>query len=243
MSTNPIEIPTRHRATLPVIDPQLCRGIPPHDRAAAEQQLKVRVATVPRGPWTPPAQPPLGAPAGLLVVDGFLTRTLRLDSSDAVELLAAGDLIRPWQEDAASFCTSSWRVIEECRVAIIDNRVLAALATWPQVTTELLARALNRSRWLAVQAAISAMVGVENKLLALLWHIAERWGHTDPDGAVLIDVPLTHELLAEMMGVGRTYVTHGISRLTRAGEVSRRPDRAFALHGAPPDVAAEGSSR
>jgi CRP/FNR family transcriptional regulator, cyclic AMP receptor protein len=222
------------RTPLAELDEELCRGIPAKDRPAADQRLVVQTAVLTPGGWDPPAEPPANASTGLLIASGLLIRKLRVDGSRAIELLGKGDLVRPWQEDSASFTTSSWRVIEPCRAAILDDRLIASLAQWPMVTTALLARALKRSRWLIAQAGIAAIVGVEDKLLNLLWHIGERWGRAVPDVGIVIDLPLTHELLAEMVGVSRSYATHGIGRLIDNGRVSRPDGRAYVLHGDPP---------
>jgi hypothetical protein len=226
--------PQIRRTPLTAIDEELCREIPQRDRAAAEQQLVVRTAELPLGPWDPPAEPPTNASAGLLVASGLLIRAVNVDGSRAMELLGKGDLVRPWQEDAASFTTSSWRVIEPCRVAILDDVLMTSLGQWPKVTSALLARALKRSRWLVAQSAVAAIVGVDEKILMLLWHIAERWGSAVPEVGVVIDLPLTHDLLAEMIGVGRTYATFGVGELIETGRISRREDGAYILHGDPP---------
>ena len=70
-------------------------------------------------------------------------------------------------------------------------------------------------------------------MLLTLWMTAERWGRMTPAG-VVVDAPLTHALIAEMAGASRPYVTKGIVKLTASGEISRRSDGRFILHGESP---------
>jgi CRP/FNR family transcriptional regulator, cyclic AMP receptor protein len=221
------------RAPLLALDEELGLGLTPRERQLAMQTLVVPTGTLQPGSWAPPMTPPEGAEVGLLIVKGALTREVTAGGARSVELLGTSDLIRPWQEDAASFCESRWRVLETSEVAILETRLIQILSRWPQITTALVERAIRRSRWLVVQSAIAAAVGVEKKTLTLLWHIAEKWGRVENDG-VVISVPLTHELLAEMAGVSRTYVTQAIGALVEAGEIRRRPDGSFVLQGESP---------
>jgi hypothetical protein len=59
----------------------------------------------------------------------------------------------------------------------------------------------------------------------LFWQLADRWGQMTPEGVVL-PLPLTHELLGQLVGLHRPTTSTALQRLTRAGEIARRPDRA-----------------
>jgi CRP/FNR family transcriptional regulator, cyclic AMP receptor protein len=54
-----------------------------------------------------------------------------------------------------------------------------------------------------------------------------------PDG-ITIPLPLSHQRLAELVGAHRPAVTSAVGELTRRGAISRRVDRTWLLHGAPP---------
>jgi CRP/FNR family transcriptional regulator, cyclic AMP receptor protein len=77
------------------------------------------------------------------------------------------------------------------------------------------------------------MRGVEQRLLVALWHMADRWGRVAPDGVVL-DLRLTHETLASVVGARRPTVTLGLQHLAADGSVVRRADGRFVLRGDPP---------
>jgi hypothetical protein len=176
------------------------------------------------------------------VIDGQLVREVIVDRARGLELLGDGDLVRPWQEDACSFCFSSWRVLQQTRLAVLDDRFTAALAEWPALVVALLDRSLRRSRFLAVGAAVSNLVGVERRVLTLLWQLSERWGRVE-DGTVVVTARLTHQLIAEMIGSRRPSVTQALGRLVAAGEVESRGLGYWALAGEPPAAVVDEARR
>ena len=94
-------------------------------------------------------------------------------------------------------------------------------------------RALRRSRRLAVSAAIANTVGVEDRLLLLLWQLTELWGHKAPGGAVL-PFRLSHQTLADLVGARRPTVTLALRSLTEDGRLQRRESGDWLLVGEPP---------
>jgi len=96
----------------------------------------------------------------------------------------------------------------------------------------LVARCLRRSRSLAVNMAIVHHPRVETRVHMLLWHFADRWGTVRKDG-VLLPVPLTHSLLADLVAAQRPTVSAAIGALQRDGSVER-VDGGWLLHGSPP---------
>lgn len=74
---------------------------------------------------------------------------------------------------------------------------------------------------------------MEDRILLILWHLADRWGRVGADG-VILPLPLTHRLLARIVAAHRPSVTGAISRLTDRGLVRRRADGSWLLCGDPP---------
>jgi hypothetical protein len=64
---------------------------------------------------------------------------------------------------------------------------------------------------------------VEGRLLVQFWQLAERWGHMDRDG-IAVSSPLTHELLAKLVGAARPSVTTALGRLAERGLLLRSGD-------------------
>lgn len=189
------------------------------------------------GEWRPSAPAPAerSEHLGLLVVEGFLARRVHVLDRPVTELLGAGDLLIPWEPDRTDPFASGarWEVLEPSRVAVLDQRFTALLGRWPDLTVALVGRALSRSRSFALNLAISQLVGVDLRLLALLWHIADRWGADASDGVVL-PVHLTHDLLASLVSAQRPTVTRALGALSERGDLTRREDGLLVLHGSPP---------
>jgi hypothetical protein len=190
------------------------------------------------GEWHPsaPADDERPLHLGLLVIDGFLARRVRVLDRPATELLGPGDLLLPWEPDRTEPFSAGarWEVLEQARIAILDRRFTGLLGRWPDITAALLGRAVSRSRAFALTVAISQLVGVELRLLVLLWHVANRWGRAESDGVVL-PVHLTHELLGSLISAQRATVTRALGRLTDEGCVERRDDGLLLLRGGPPE--------
>ena len=80
---------------------------------------------------------------------------------------------------------------------------------------------------------MSLLRRVDDRLLSLFWHCADRWGIAGPAG---VEVPLraTHDVLAQLVCAQRPTVTAALRRLQDDGHVRRRPDRTWLLLREPP---------
>jgi CRP/FNR family transcriptional regulator, cyclic AMP receptor protein len=230
--------PRRRAVAILDVDPDLARDMDAERAAAARSHAIAAIETLAPGEWPAEALDiiePRGA-LGLLVVDGLISRDVTLGSSSFTELIGEGEILRPWDtgiELATETPAVTWNVLVTARIAILDGRFVARTARWPELTTALVARAIKRSRALAVQLAICNLQRVETRLLLLMWHLAERWGKVSVDGIVL-PLGLTHRMLASLVGARRPTVTTALKELTAQGKVTRREDGMWVLHGEPP---------
>ena len=100
-----------------------------------------------RGAWNPDPREPPGQHLGYIILDGLLGRRVLVpDRGRSLELLAEGDLVRPWQEDAASFSQVSWTVIEPTQLASLNETFISRARERPELLEALTDRALRRSR-------------------------------------------------------------------------------------------------
>jgi len=220
-------------------DPDLLRGLEP----AAVDLLRRRV-TVPKlwieaGVWLPPGEEEARSWHGLLVLDGLMVRSLHLDGRACPELVGAGDLLRPWDDDGPSTVPLSvtWTALERTMVAVLDERYAAALCRWPAIAANVLARTVQRSRALAFHLAVAHVRHADTRLRMLLWHLADRWGRVTPAG-IHLPLALTHETLAHLACMRRPTASSALQRLRAAGELERTLDGTWLLTGEPPVEAA-----
>jgi hypothetical protein len=94
---------------------------------------------------------------------------------------------------------------------------------------------LRRARTLCYLLAVSHGVRVEEKLLVALWHIADTWGRVTSQG-VLLRLPLTHEMLGQIIGAKRPSVWAAL-KVLQEGELVQRVKNGYLLLG-PPGVRA-----
>jgi hypothetical protein len=216
-------------ATLLTVDPDLGHTLSPEEAPRAARALPVWVVRVRPGAWAPRLRG-RGAALGLLVVEGLIVREVAAAGGYSAELLGAGDLIRPWQDDEESTLAGepSWFVADEARIALLDSSLTTALAEWPSVAAELFGRALRRARRGSTERAITQVRRVEERTLLYLWYLSERFGRVTPEG-IVTRIPLTHERLAVLACMQRPSLTTALSKLERSGLLVRGADYEYVL--------------
>jgi CRP/FNR family transcriptional regulator, cyclic AMP receptor protein len=222
------------------IDGELADGLEGARLKAARRNCVSPVVSLREGSWAPADfDSPDPGGFGLLLLSGFLVRKVGQGGRSGAELLGPGDLLRPWQTvgRAASIpFEPSWDVIADTRVAVLGESFARRAAPYPALATQLVERAMLRSRHLVVNMAIVQQARVETRLRMLFWHLADRWGKTGAAG-VTIDVPLTHKLLGDLVAARRPTVSTAISGLTREGAVERTAKGWLLKGGPPPELA------
>jgi hypothetical protein len=220
-------------------DPDLFEAVPEDERGRALTDAVARVESLDLGMWDEPDSPDHYRDGfGLLVLEGMLARRVTLGRFDCTELLGQGDLLRPWTFAGAATASVpsavTWNVVEPVRLAVLDRRFALKVAPWPEVSATLMDKIVQRARWLAFQLAVCHVVRVDTRLLLMMWHFADRWGRMTKDGA-RVRLPVTHSVLASVVGARRPSVTTALGRLQDQGMIERTPDGAWLLHGSPPD--------
>ncbi len=169
---------------------------------------------------------------GLLILDGVMALTVRVDERVTAELVGSGELLQPhWGGEADQLlpCETSWRALLPVRFALLDAGFAKRVRFWPQIGYGLLRRAGRRVINLNVQRAIAAQPRLEVRLALLLWHLAGRWGKVER-GGIRLPLPLTHQLLGQLVGAERPSVSHALARLSHTGLVTGQGDE-WHLHG------------
>jgi CRP-like cAMP-binding protein len=226
------------------VDPELGRELDPRRAREAAQRLYARSIDIPRGRWVPSPGVLEGTrPIGLLILDGLLVREATVGDHPSAELLGPGDVMRTWDDSEHEELlprTIEWSALTATRLAVIDHALAVRAAQWPEIFAALLDRAARRAERLVVMQAIAHLTRVDDRLLALLWCLAERWGRVVPDG-VLVSLRLSHRTLAGMVGARRPSVTTALGQLMARGKLERRADGEWILRGEAPEARNAGA--
>jgi hypothetical protein len=219
-----------------VRDPDLAGTLEGERLRRAERDLVAATTVAFEGAWDPEEQSEsVRGGIGLLLLEGLVVRRVGRTGRYGAELLGPGDLMRPWQhdgEDVSLPFDTSFRVIDQTLLAVLDARFAARAAPYPEVASALIGRAMQRSRTLVVNMAIAHYPRIDRRLLMLLWHLADRWGRVTPEG-IRVPLRLTHQILADLVASRRPSVTSGLQRLVQEGHISKLGDN-WLLHGEPP---------
>jgi CRP-like cAMP-binding protein len=237
----PGRVTRSHESRTPLLDldPDLGRLLARERVAEARSALGVRVALIRRGPWDAPAlataQP---GHLGLLLLEGVVARGVLLADTTSIELMGGGDVLRPWhRDDGASLSRHEirWTALTDARLALLDRHFAARLPHFPEVNAVIVERLLDRTHRLALTQAISQVNGVDRRLVALFWHLAERWGRVTPNG-IAVPLTLSHRELGQLVGARRPTISTALGELARRGELIRRADGSWLLSGEPSGV-------
>lgn len=217
-------------------DPELGERLQGERLAAAVRVCVAQTVHVPAGMWSP--EDPVDTVRhgiGLLLLDGLIVRRVGVGGRFGAELLSDGDLLRPWQhEDHGTTLPRAgrWRALRPCRLAVLDSAFTARAASYPEVISTLVARAVRRSRHMAVGMAIVQQPRIDIRLHMLFWELADRWGTVHGDG-VHVPLRLTHAVLGDLVAARRPTVTKALGELAGRSLVAWT-GADWLLTGAPP---------
>lgn len=212
-------------------DPELGATLRPERRAEARASARATLVTIERGEHA------VGELAGgrdsaygVLLVDGLLNRTVMLEGVISAQLLGRGDLVRIGGAASGALLPSTvrWTVIEPLTAAMLDEAFLLTVRRWPELVAALFERVAAQEERRDVHRALSQLPRVADRVLALLWLLAERWGQVTSDG-VAVRLRMTHELLGQLVGAKRPTVSLALKQLEADGAIRRRADGGWLL--------------
>lgn len=203
-------------------DPELARGLPSGDLGSAVRSVLAELFVFDAGhyPGNERALVERQDVIGLLVLSGIVARTISAHGSTSVELLGDGDVLCCLADGDDETVDEELVLLQPTRFAALDQALFAQVRDWPNVAANLLVRASGRSHRLSLQLAISHMVGLERRILALLWHLAYRWGSVTTEG-VLLPLRLTNRQIGNIVGASDPSVSTVVANLARQGRVKR----------------------
>lgn len=212
------------------VDASLREAVPPDARRLADRVLVVPRRELGEGQWAPETL--LGdsdRPFAALLLRGLVTHDVVLAGRSSTNLLGPGDLFRPWRWAETSVpCEVRWAATGGAAIAVLDERFLAGARRWPELAAVVHERLAEQLEVAAVRAAILGLPRVEQRLLALFWQLADRWGVVRPEG-VVVELALTHAFLGHLIGSRRPTVSLALQALAEDGHLRRDPAGAWVL--------------
>jgi CRP/FNR family transcriptional regulator, cyclic AMP receptor protein len=159
------------------------------------------------------------------VVDGMVLREIRIGEQPTLRIFGPGELVATGgAPNAMLVVESECRVVDVTHLAMIGLEFLAGAHRWPRLVAGLYARTADGAERIATQLAISQLPRVQDRLLAMLWLLAESWGRVTPAG-IALSLSLTHEALGALIGARRPTVTLALRDLADRGAAVQQDGR------------------
>ena len=204
------------------VEPDLAGALGDEQRAEARRFL-LPVAAVDKGGDVAGLLERSGA-FGAIVLEGMLIEVLQIGEDPTLRLIGPGSFVPP-SDAAPSMPVLGARltVPVPTRLVLLGDELLTAARLWTLIVSGLHARMLEHSEELAKQLAICQLPRVEDRLMALMWLLADSWGRVTPAG-IRVPVSLSHEVLGGLVGARRSTVTLAVRTLRERGSLIKQKD-------------------
>lgn len=210
--------------------------------SAEERQLArgLLVPTAQLGPGSPELDRVLdetGAFAALLI-DGIVMHQMTIADRQILRLLGPGDIIvHTWAPRSEILGSSTKHAAGRAQIALLGRQLVNGARRFPGLIVGLHLRLGDQHQRLAVQLGICQLPRVQDRVLALMWLLAESWGTVTPAGTQL-PVKLTHNMIGELVGAKRPTVTLALSELAQRRALLAQDDGTWLLLSTQPTVTA-----
>jgi CRP/FNR family transcriptional regulator, cyclic AMP receptor protein len=211
------------------VDATLREAVPADDIGFAERVLIVPFRKICYGPLCPETLVEASArPFAALLLRGVIAHEVMLSGRCSADLLGPGDVFRPWRSANTSLpCDERWTA-RGAAIAVLDERFVATARRWPGLSAVIYDRLAEQLEVAAVRGAIAGLPRVEQRVVALFWQLADRWGIVRPDG-IRIELSLTHAMIGHLVGAQRPTVSLALQALAEEGLVRRGETGAWTL--------------
>ena len=165
---------------------------------------------------------------GMVVLGGLLMHSLQIGAQPGLRLLGAGDVVTAREAPPSELVVgAAWRANSGTSAVMLGRDFLRAVSHAPGLLVSFGARVAEQMERLTTQLMISQLPRVEDRLLAMLWLLAESFGHVTPTGTA-VPLVLTHEVLGGLVGARRPTVSLALRSLADA-EAVRHQDQGWLL--------------
>jgi CRP-like cAMP-binding protein len=209
------------RVRLRELDPDFLRSVDEDERQPAGD-LVLPGIDLEEGPFDPHVLLSEDDAYCGVVIAGMVNRRINVHGQVALRVLGPGAIISAPDSSSSDLITSSeWVAMGRVRLAAVGAHFTRAASRWPELQRNLIGRFADQNEQLATQLALCQLPRVEDRLLGMLWLLAESWGKVTSAGTVL-PIHFTHESLGTMVGARRPTVTLALGELANRGAVIQR---------------------
>lgn len=214
------------RIRLSVVEPDWFAGLPADYRPEAERLVTLPAVELDAGAWTADEVRAAGQARGrviaCMVVDGLVTRDVSLADRTCTQLFGPRDFVSLDGLELTSLPLSvRFSAPSPARLMLVDSTLIPVAQRWPAIASHLCDAITSQLGRVSAEHAIGQLPRVEDRLLALFWDFADRWGVRRADD-IVIDLPLTHEALGRLVGARRPTVSLGLGVLADSGQLRCR---------------------
>jgi CRP/FNR family transcriptional regulator, cyclic AMP receptor protein len=165
------------------------------------------------------------------IVEGVVLKETILAGRSSLELLGPGDVLAPPLtaiRQLESRAVSRYLAHGQVSLAAINNHFREAVRRWPGLADFLHDRLARQTHRSSMHLAMLHEPRAEDRVIALFADLAERFGHVTADG-ILIDLPLSHEIIGRVVASRRPTVTIALRQLAADGVLERLADNRWKL--------------
>ncbi len=201
--------------------PEILASVPADDRPLAERTLTVPLVSARDADLADVISTQIPGAFDFLIVDGVVLKETTLAGRSALELLGRGNLLAPpLTRQLESRAVSRYLAHGPVSLAAIEDRVRQAGRRWPGIADFLHDRLAQQAHHASMHLAMLHLSRIEDRLIALFTDLAERFGHMAAD-EILIDLPLTHEIIGGLVASRRPTVSLALGELASNGMIAR----------------------
>lgn len=216
---------TSTRVRLLEVEPDLAAFLSHEERDVAHR-LTAPLIELPPGPMSLEELGTETDAFAAIIIDGIMLNRLGTGDQRALRLLGPGDVLTLSGRGQISWLQSDWEAAATTTPAatvvlvMLDDHFLAAASQLPRLTSGLQTRVAEQIERLAAQMIVCQLPRVGDRVLSLLWLLAESWGRVTASGTV-VPIVLTHDTIGELIGAKRSTVTLAVTELYERGALIR----------------------
>jgi len=223
--------PSVAAVSLATVLPDILAGVPAGDRDLAGRTLSVPLLSACDEDLAEVISTQVPDAFDFVIVDGVVIKQTVLHRRAALELLGAGDVLAPPLtaiRQIESRSLSRYLAHGPVSLAALETHFRLAVRRWPEITDFLHDRLGQQTHRASMHLAMLHLPRVEDRITALFADLAERFGRTTAD-SILVDLPLTHDLIGGLVGSRRPTVSLALHKLSTDGTLEKHDRNRWTL--------------